>query len=324
MTQNLNLKAIRIDGGTQSRVALNLDTVADYEDALANGYLPPVLTVFDGTDHWLVDGFHRYHAYAQSDRASIPADVRTGTQRDAVLLSCGSNAKHGLRRTNEDKRKAVVTLLADPDWTQWSDREIARRCEVGHTLVSTIRSSLAEMPVSGERKVTNKHGTQTVMNTAKIGKGKPADPPAEPPAPAAVTQTPVPKPSTDGTGAAPALSEAEQNAKDAYDTGETDAQLIARLEKELAELHELLEVCEAVDLKAEVLKWRRMAAIAQARQGELMGSAHESAEREKWMKRHLLRCGKAAGEGNPTRIAVVIEAHFRKLATAAVAALQTA
>ena len=35
-----------------------------------------------------------------------------------------------LGATNEDKRRAVMTLLADEEWGKWSDNEIARRCEV--------------------------------------------------------------------------------------------------------------------------------------------------------------------------------------------------
>jgi hypothetical protein len=47
-------------------------------------------------------------------------------------------------RTNEDKRRAVMTLLGDEEWSQWSNREIARRCGVHHDLVGSLRSSLAD------------------------------------------------------------------------------------------------------------------------------------------------------------------------------------
>jgi len=73
--------------------------------------------------------------------------------------------RNGLRRTNEDKRKAVLTLLNDAEWAKWSDREIARRCGVNHELVSRLRPSLAEnaseKPVP--RTFTTKHGTVTTM-----------------------------------------------------------------------------------------------------------------------------------------------------------------
>jgi hypothetical protein len=70
---------------------------------------------YDGAEYWLADGFHRVHAAQKLRRLTIAADVRQGTRRDAVLLSARANAEHGLRRTNEDKRRAVLTLLADPE-----------------------------------------------------------------------------------------------------------------------------------------------------------------------------------------------------------------
>jgi hypothetical protein len=81
----------------------------------------------------------------------------------------GANESHGLRRTNEDKRRAVVTLLNDEEWSGWSNREIARKCGVSDPFVMQIRSSL--LTVSSEpRTFTTKHGTVATMNTANIGK----------------------------------------------------------------------------------------------------------------------------------------------------------
>lgn len=45
-----------------------------------------------------------------------------------------------VNRTNEDKRKAVELLLSDPDWSQWSSAEIARRCNVSTSFVTSIRN----------------------------------------------------------------------------------------------------------------------------------------------------------------------------------------
>jgi hypothetical protein len=51
-----------------------------------------------------------------------------------------------VRRTNEDKRRAVATLLNDPEWSQWSDREISRRCGVSDRMVNSLRPLSAELP----------------------------------------------------------------------------------------------------------------------------------------------------------------------------------
>jgi len=89
-----------------------------------------------------------------------------------MLLSIEANVRHGLRLGNEDKRKAVARLLADAEWRKWSDREIARRCHVGHPLVAQLRGKL--LPVTGssssERTFVTKHGTESVMNIVAIGK----------------------------------------------------------------------------------------------------------------------------------------------------------
>lgn len=100
----------------------------------------PVTVFYDGSEYWLADGFHRAAASEGCQRTEIQADVRPGSRRDACLAAAGANATHGLRRSNADKRRAVVLLLQDEEWSQWSDREIARRCGVSHTFVSNLRA----------------------------------------------------------------------------------------------------------------------------------------------------------------------------------------
>lgn len=171
--QALTLEKIRIDGGTQPRVAIDEQVVAEYAELYRTGVdLPPVTVFFDGATYWLADGFHRYWANKKISSDSIFACVQQGTQRDAIIYSVGANALHGLRRTNSDKRKAVLTLLEDEEWSQWSDREIANRCGVTHSTVTRIRSSLvqctSENPPSEPRTYTTKHGTVARMNTGNI------------------------------------------------------------------------------------------------------------------------------------------------------------
>lgn len=176
-TTSVTLDAIRIDGGTQARAELNQMTVAEYADAMAEGAkFPPVVVFFDGVDNWLADGFHRYFGAKKINARDIEVDVRDGTKRDAILFSLGANANHGLRRTNADKRKAVETLLADPEWVKWPDTEIAQVCGVGRHFVRAVRKDLTCTPNASDgdvqptyRKYINKHGQESVMNVARIG-----------------------------------------------------------------------------------------------------------------------------------------------------------
>ena len=138
-TSNLATKHIRTDGGTQTREEINESVVADYAETLKAGIQLPAAVVFhDGTNNWLADGFHRYWAACKIGKALL-CEIRPGTRRDAVLHAAGANAEHGLRRTNETKRRAVMLLLNDEEWRQWSDRVIAEKCGVSNTFVGSLR-----------------------------------------------------------------------------------------------------------------------------------------------------------------------------------------
>lgn len=153
----LNLTEIRIDGGTQARVACQQQHIFSLVDALAeDAELEPIAVMFDGCDYWLVDGFHRYFAYKSESREIIPALVSPGTQRDAIFASIAANSEHrALPRTRADKRKAVETLLLDEEWRQWSDREIARQARVDHKTVAAIRKVLDDFVEGGKKDVGN-------------------------------------------------------------------------------------------------------------------------------------------------------------------------
>jgi hypothetical protein len=73
-------------------------------------------------------------------RASIEADVQSGSADAARLEAAKANQTHGLRRTNEDKRKSVEMVLRDENAAEnWTDREIAKHCGVSHPFVAAIR-----------------------------------------------------------------------------------------------------------------------------------------------------------------------------------------
>lgn len=141
--KSLNLAAIIIDKGTQSRAQISEDTVTDYAEAMQAGdTFPPVTVYHDGVDYYLADGFHRLHAAKRLGKASIQAEVKTGTLRDAILFSLGANDKHGLRRSNADKRKCVRTLLEDFEWGELTVNEMARICAVSPQLVLAVKQEM--------------------------------------------------------------------------------------------------------------------------------------------------------------------------------------
>lgn len=150
---------IRRDGGTQARTGNNEEVVEAYTAEMREGRWRwhegnRLVVFFDGEAHWLADGFHRTEAAQRAGLTSVPCEVRDGTRRDAVLYAVGANADHGMRRTRDDVRRAIRTLLLDEEWRVWSNAEIARRARTTDKTVAAVRSELestSEIPRLTER-----------------------------------------------------------------------------------------------------------------------------------------------------------------------------
>ena len=134
------LNEIEIDGSTQGRVRIDQATVDEYVKAMDKGAkFPPVDLFIDGLTNWVGDGFHRILAAATLGKPSITANVRPGGQSAALVWALGANAEHGLKRTAEDKRKAVEVALKE--FPNESDRAIARMCKVSPTTVGNVKAA---------------------------------------------------------------------------------------------------------------------------------------------------------------------------------------
>lgn len=168
---NISLDKIKINCGTQARADINLEIVINYSEALLEGAIfPPVTVFFDGDHYYLADGFHRYLANEHANSPNIECTVINGTLREAILFSLSANYDHGLHRTNSDKRKAVVTMLEDFEWTDWSDREIAKWCKVSHKLVATIRNEMGIKKTEVKYERDGKVLTKSIEHNKKINK----------------------------------------------------------------------------------------------------------------------------------------------------------
>jgi len=173
---------LRRDGGTQIRAQVSMDVAKEYAEAMGRGdAFPPVRARYDGTHYWVADGFHRIMAAELIQQVAIDTEVKPGTRRDALLDAIGANASHGYRRTNADKRQAVLTLVNDDEWSKKSDRELARIAKVDPGMVGRLRPppSVAEPQ---KRQVT-RGGKTFEMNVALINRERTPDAPAAPPAP---------------------------------------------------------------------------------------------------------------------------------------------
>lgn len=295
--KNINIKSIRIDGGTQSRAEIHGDTVAEYAEAVKNGAnFPPVVVFFDGVDYWLGDGFHRYHGFTQAGKASIPAEVRDGSQRDAVLFSLGANATHGLKRTNADKRKAVEVALAHTEFGQWSDRQLAEACGVSVTFVGSIRR-----PEVAAKQAENKNKSEAKKSEQKTEKPEKNTKEERPQSDHGCSPTtPIQPVGTLTGGAEP------QDATN--DDGPTLAELVDELQAENTRLTaEITALAESDDQKAETLKWHRMYEHAMRRQSEAERSAASHQKDAKRLANQVRECCKALGLADPRQLVPTVK-----------------
>lgn len=119
-----------------------MEVVEQYADAYRDGDTFPPVDLFteDGESYWPGDGIHRCKAAIEAGKSSISAIVHQGDLHAAQVFACSANKKHGLYRTNVDKRHAVQTMLAlEP---KWSNRRIAEHVGVGNQIVSQVRQAM--------------------------------------------------------------------------------------------------------------------------------------------------------------------------------------
>jgi hypothetical protein len=166
--ETLAVGEISADELLQARERLDPNIVAEYTSLLVDdGVEFPPLTVFQTQSKYLlVDGYLRFEAAKLAALPTIRCEIYRGNLRAARLFSTSVNAKHGLRRTWNDKRRAVGKLLGDQEWSKWSDREIARQCCVSHGFVAQERDRLRHVTgnvASEERQFVTKHGTVSTM-----------------------------------------------------------------------------------------------------------------------------------------------------------------
>ena len=174
---------IILDSDVQPRENISAGLIGEYAEAMREGKSFPEIVIYRDPETGALiaaDGWHRVMAAREADKATVMAEVRPGTKRDAILYSVGANAEHGLRRTNEDKRRAVHRLMDDDEWGQWSDNTIAEKVGVSQPFVSSIRkqrSRGAGGDGEGRRVVTTVDGAE--MDVSRIGRNRRRDPEAE-------------------------------------------------------------------------------------------------------------------------------------------------
>lgn len=161
------LDSIKWDYTIQCRDKIDFGVVNEYAAAMKAGAAFPPVVLFrreeQGKDqryHWLADGWHRFKAaYRTGSIETIKAEVHIcDNPRDAALrYALRANDTHGLRRTNADKRKAVLVALKE--FPKLSSKAISDLCGVSRTIADDLRKSSKDA-FNASSKRTGKDGKQ--------------------------------------------------------------------------------------------------------------------------------------------------------------------
>lgn len=155
MTTHIPLSSVDFDNKTQLRAEINAETKQDYAASMEGGdKFPPVDLFRDGARYFIGDGWHRIMAAQSNGDVSIPANVHEGGRVAAIRFALSANARHGLKRTNADKAKAVRVALGE--WPELSDRAIAEACAVSNTFVGSVRNQLSTVDRSPRKGLDGK------------------------------------------------------------------------------------------------------------------------------------------------------------------------
>lgn len=191
---DIRLEDIDSDASLQVRIKMDSETVDNYCDALGRGDQFPPIDVFR-VNHKLIiaNGRHRYEAHKRLGKKTIAAHVLDGDIRAAKLHAIKADTNVGLRRTREDKRRAVEWLLEDSEWKKWSAGVLAAHAGVSDRYVDKIRKELEA------------NGKIAVTDTVKAKRnGKEVEVKKKP-----KKQDPQPKPAVSPTEAAPVITKSD-------------------------------------------------------------------------------------------------------------------
>jgi len=176
-TKQIPIADITLDPRLQMRVEMSTDAIEDYTGNL--DALPPCKVVVVTGTNYLTSGWHRYHAFKKGGRDTLPCTVTEGDFEDAVLEAAAENHDHGIRRSPEDKRKAIREVLETTKFADKSDRMIAEHCHVSeHTVAAVRKQQTTENKGNGKGRAQTRT-SQTKRLDAK-GREQPATKPPQP------------------------------------------------------------------------------------------------------------------------------------------------
>ncbi len=148
MRKLIYLADIDLKNSPPVRAQLREDVVqeyAEYYTARVPMPLPHLFIEKDGKWYLVADGLHRIHAQAKLGRKAVEAEIHEGTFEDALKYALLANTRHGLRRSNEDKRQCIWSAITM--FSAASNSQIAAMAAVDDHTVAAVRK---EMETAGK------------------------------------------------------------------------------------------------------------------------------------------------------------------------------
>lgn len=278
------------------------------DDIRANGQREPIMLLND----MVLDGGNRYRACLEVGAEPF-FEPFTGSNPVAYVLSVNLHRRH----LSPGQQAAIVASMQD--WSKADSAGGARRGDQPATLRN--ENVAARMALSGASERTQQMADRVAKadpDLAKqVGRGE-----VSLPAAVAKVMGKTPTKSKPKAKAAPAADQPATLRNDASgkgceaaaSDGPTLPELVDELQRENEALNGQLAAIGSDDPRAEALKWRKAYDHSVRQQSEAMERAAESTKREAWVMRQLMRCGKAVGEDDPTKIAAAVEGAIRKQA----------
>ena len=154
----VSLDDLKLDTRLQIRESINSEKVTEYAEAMRDGEkFPPIEAKSVDGELLITDGFHRWYSAREAGFQDFETKVTDGTFLDALFDAVGANWNHGIPRTYEGKRKAVLKLLAEPECTSFSDLKIASLTRLSNHFVGKVRAEFEGRAKKSVEKDTNRN-----------------------------------------------------------------------------------------------------------------------------------------------------------------------
>lgn len=275
-------------------------------DVKANGLRHPIV-LHDGM---ILDGGNRY-------RACIAAGIEPefvnfdGDSIVAFVLSANLHRRH----MTPGQQAAIVASAQD--WAKAQTHGGDRKSDRAASLPLDSVASRAAQSGAGERtqRLADKVAKSDPELAKQVARGETSLPAAveritgkrpgkRPPA---KQSEPLHMVTPDGEVLTEGDAHAEESAQD----------LLDELQRDNDQLNEQIKILTATDTKAELHKMILQRDHAVRQQGDAMDRAVREQKAHAFKHRQLVRCGKAVGEEDPTKIAAAVEAFVRQYRKAA-------